>query len=243
MWLKGEGPYTQAGPNSDILLLTTSHAPKGEHRDVTIFSGPFAFRGFWPATPNQTWVEPLNTWGMHMVKNFPQNRAGYVKLVSNDPTDLPEINFRLFTENPETDLGAMKEGIAFCRRALMRVDKPTGPLDITHPPCPAGVAKDGTCTDEDADEDWIKSDTFGHHVTSTNPIGADDDESAVLDSNFNVRGTKGLRVVDASVFPRIPGSFPVVATFMISEKASEVILAGLKGEMATAPGVETKVAG
>jgi len=35
-------------------------------------------------------------------------------------------------------------------------------------------------------------------------------------------------VVDASVFPRIPGSFPVVATYMISEKASEAILAEAK---------------
>jgi choline dehydrogenase len=44
-----------------------------------------------------------------------------------------------------------------------------------------------------------------------------------LDSEFRVRGTKGLRVVDASAFPRTPGAFPVIPTFMLSEKASEVI--------------------
>jgi choline dehydrogenase len=51
---------------------------------------------------------------------------------------------------------------------------------------------------------------------------------AVLDSKFNVRGTKGLRVVDASIFPRIPGTFTAVSTYMIAEKAADVILAAAK---------------
>ena len=48
---------------------------------------------------------------------------------------------------------------------------------------------------------------------------------AVVDSRFRVRGTQGLRVVDASVFPRIPGFFIVTPIYMISEKASDAILA------------------
>jgi choline dehydrogenase len=48
---------------------------------------------------------------------------------------------------------------------------------------------------------------------------------AVLDSDFRVRGTQGLRVVDASVFPHIPGLFIVLAVYMIAEKASDEILA------------------
>ena len=45
-----------------------------------------------------------------------------------------------------------------------------------------------------------------------------------LDSKFRVYGTKGLRVVDASVFPKIPGFFIVSSIYMIAEKASDVIL-------------------
>ncbi len=41
-------------------------------------------------------------------------------------------------------------------------------------------------------------------------------------------GTRNLRVVDASVFPRIPGFFIVSAVYMISEKASDEILAEAK---------------
>ena len=48
---------------------------------------------------------------------------------------------------------------------------------------------------------------------------------AVLDKDFRVRGTHALRVVDASVFPRIPGMFIVSAVYMIGEKAADVIIA------------------
>ena len=51
-------------------------------------------------------------------------------------------------------------------------------------------------------------------------------------SQFRVRGTKGLRVVDASVFPEIPGLFVVSAIYMVAEKASEVILDAAKAESA-----------
>jgi choline dehydrogenase len=223
LWLKQQGPYAQAGPNSNIFLLRTTHSPDRE-RDITIFAGPFAFRGFWPATPNQTWYEPPNTWGMHIVKMHPHNRRGYVKIRSADPTDPPEINFRLFTEGALTDIGAMSEAVAWGRRAFRRVKGSAAPVKITHPPCPEDLNANGSCSDPNADEEWIRSETFGHHVTSTCPIGADDDDMAVLDSKFRVRGVDGLRVVDASVFPRIPGSFPVVATYIIGQKASDTIL-------------------
>jgi choline dehydrogenase len=52
------------------------------------------------------------------------------------------------------------------------------------------------------------------------------ERAGVLSSDFRVHGTKGLRVVDASVFPRIPGYFIVSAVYMIGEKAADVILAG-----------------
>lgn len=50
---------------------------------------------------------------------------------------------------------------------------------------------------------------------------------AVLDSSFRVRGVQGLRVVDASVYPKIPGTFTAVSTYMVGEKAADVILSQL----------------
>jgi choline dehydrogenase len=46
-----------------------------------------------------------------------------------------------------------------------------------------------------------------------------------LDSSFRVRYTGGLRIADASVFTRIPGFFIATPIYMISEKATDVLLA------------------
>ena len=56
-------------------------------------------------------------------------------------------------------------------------------------------------------------------------MGVRSDRMAVVDSNFRVYGVNNLRIVDASIFPHIPGFFIVTPIYMISEKASDVILA------------------
>ena len=76
-------------------------------------------------------------------------------------------------------------------------------------------------------EQWkqfIRDHAWGHHAACSLPIGRKDDRMAVVDSCFRVHGVQGLRVVDASVFPRIPGYFVSAAIYMIGEKASDVIL-------------------
>jgi choline dehydrogenase-like flavoprotein len=50
------------------------------------------------------------------------------------------------------------------------------------------------------------------------------DKEAVLDSSFRVHGVRGLRVVDASIFPTIPGYFISVPIYLVSEKAADTIL-------------------
>jgi choline dehydrogenase len=52
---------------------------------------------------------------------------------------------------------------------------------------------------------------------------------AVVGGQFRVHGARNLRVVDASVFPSIPGFFIVTAVYMISEKATDVLLAAASG--------------
>lgn len=73
---------------------------------------------------------------------------------------------------------------------------------------------------------------FGHHVTSTCRMVPKDHPDYCLDSNFEVNGVKGLRVVDASIFPRTPSAFPVTLTFMISQKAFRVIMSELEKGLA-----------
>ncbi|PYQ29944.1 MAG: hypothetical protein DMF56_09465 [Acidobacteria bacterium] len=83
---------------------------------------------------------------------------------------------------------------------------------------------------DDEIKQWVRNQAWGHHASCTCKIGVPTDPTAVLDSNFNVFGTKNLRVVDASAFPHIPGYFIVLPIYMISEKASAVIIAAAKGQ-------------
>lgn len=55
-------------------------------------------------------------------------------------------------------------------------------------------------------------------------MGAVGDPKAVVDSEFRVQKTKGLRIVDASVFPQIPGLFIMVPILTISEKAAQSLI-------------------
>ena len=57
----------------------------------------------------------------------------------------------------------------------------------------------------------------------TCPIGPRE-AGGVLDSRFAVHGVRRLRVVDASVFPTIPGFFIASAVYIAAEKAADVIL-------------------
>jgi choline dehydrogenase len=73
---------------------------------------------------------------------------------------------------------------------------------------------------------YIKDKAWSYHASCTAAISADSDSNAVLDSNIKARGKQNFHVVDASVFPRIPGVFIQAPIFMISEKAVGVILNG-----------------
>jgi choline dehydrogenase len=77
---------------------------------------------------------------------------------------------------------------------------------------------------DDELRDYVRYNAWGHHASCSCAIGPRE-QNGVLSTDFRVHGTEGLRVVDASVFPRIPGFFIVSAVYMIGEKAAEVILA------------------
>jgi choline dehydrogenase-like flavoprotein len=78
-------------------------------------------------------------------------------------------------------------------------------------------------SDEEIRE-FARRHAWGHHASCTCAIGPREG-GGVLGSDFRVHGTAGLRVVDASVFPRIPGFFIASAVYMVGEKAAEAILA------------------
>ena len=67
------------------------------------------------------------------------------------------------------------------------------------------------------------------HPTSTVPMGADADPTAVVDAWGSVRGIKGLRVVDASILPDIPSVPTNVTTIMVAERIAARITGASSG--------------
>jgi choline dehydrogenase len=80
-----------------------------------------------------------------------------------------------------------------------------------------------TVQTDDQIREFVRDNAWGHHASCTCPIGPLE-QGGVLSSDFRVHGTTGLRIVDASVFPRIPGLFILSAVYMVGEKAADVIL-------------------
>jgi choline dehydrogenase len=196
--------------------------------------GPFAFRGFWPRnqTNKNLFADPGDRYGISMVKIHPQNNTGCIKLESANPQEQPDINCNHFGAGNETDMahmGAMKDTVAWARQIYNATNSRTGPVNVMEPPCPNGPDANTNCGQ--ADEDWITAKTFGHHPTSTCAIGCGAiGTMAVVDTRLRVRGGCRIASCSANTFPRTPGAFPVVPTFMISEKASDTILEDAKNE-------------
>ena len=55
-----------------------------------------------------------------------------------------------------------------------------------------------------------------------------DVSSSVVDESLHVHGSKGLRIVDASIFPRITTGNTNAPAIMVGEKAADIILADRK---------------
>lgn len=227
-WADGEGPYRG---NGGVATMIKRSGRTLADPDLFIFGVPGKFEGYAPGYSDEALADKsLFTW--LILKGHTRNRAGYVRLRSSDPRDTPEINFRYFDEGSvgegqdEHDANAMVQGVALVREFERRARRLMGaPLFGNFTEVWPG---DDVQTPEEIDT-FVRDEAWGHHASCSAKIGGDDDPMAVLDSRFNVRGVDGLRVVDASVFPEIPGFFILMPILMVSERASDVIVEDWSG--------------
>ena len=213
-WQQGKGIYTTNGRIVSFIKRSSS-LPKEADPDLFIFGIPGIFKGYYPDYAKEA-IKHHNYFTWAILKAHTRNTAGTVTLRSSDPQDAPDINFRYFDEGNDIsgeDLESVVEGVNFVRKINQRINKYIKTETVP------GASIRGH---EDL-VDFVKNNAWGHHASCTCKMGIASDCSAVVDSNFRVFGTQNLRVVDASIFPKIPGFFIVSAIYMISEKASDVI--------------------
>ena len=212
------GLYTTNGVALAVVKRSTVHR---RLPDLFLFALIGQFRGYFPGYSKLPHHKYL-TWAI--LKAHTENRAGTVTLRSKDPRDPPVINFRYFEEGTNAGLEDLESVV--CGVELVR--KLSKPIDefIAEEELPGKSVQGKRALGE-----WVKSHAWGHHASCTCQIGPPTDPMAVIDSNFRVYGTRGLRIVDASVFPRIPGFFIVAAVYMIAEKACDAILKDVEVSM------------
>ena len=208
---KRDGIYAT---NGAVLTMFNRSRHAGTLPDLFCMALLAQFKGYFPGY-SALFPQGLNYLTWVILKAHTRNRKGRVTLRSADPRDTPHINFNYFEEGGDEDLEAVVEGIQFVRQLTAKLEDED--LIVTE----EIPGKD--CQSVDDLKKFVRQNAWGHHASCTCAIGPVS-EGGALDSNFRVHGTKGLRVVDASVFPRIPGFFIVSSIYMIGEKAADAIL-------------------
>lgn len=186
--------------------------------------GAFAKSETTRASPNMEWhVQPLSLdkFGdpLHRfdaitpsVCNLQPTSRGHVRLKTSNPLDAPAITLNYLST--EDDQRVAIAGLRATRRimaakALARFEPEEW--------------KPGPAIDTDEQLAQVAGDlgTTIFHPVGTCKMGPD--ELAVVDDRLSVHGISGLRVIDASIMPRITSGNTNAPTVMIAEKGAEFI--------------------
>ncbi len=211
------GLYATNGAVLTVIKKSTVAKLTGTDPDLFIFGVPGYFKGYFDGWSKRAALNK-NEFTWVILKGHTDN-TGEVTLKSPDPWVQPDINFKYFGDYKDGslpddgDLEAMAEAIEF----VNGMNEELGD-DIKASVVPGEPDVQYDLDTAEGRKRFVVDEAWGHHASCTCAIGK------VLDSKFNVLKTKNLRVADASVFPKIPGLFIVVPVYMISEKASDVII-------------------
>ncbi|MGI8556956.1 MAG: GMC family oxidoreductase [Solirubrobacteraceae bacterium] len=141
----------------------------------------------------------------------PQAR-GSITLRSSDPTVAPKILTNALTE-PD-DLASLLAGMKLARE--IAAEQPFAAKIVRELKPGAGASSAA-----DLEADLRRRVELIYHPVGTCRMGSGED--AVVDPELRVRGIDGLRVIDASVMPLIPGGNTNAPTIMIAEKGADIV--------------------
>ena len=197
----GKGPFASQ-ITSGVQMVRTR--PELERPDIQLVFLPVRLDAklWYPFGKQQSHVLSVMVMQLH-----PESR-GTVELRSADPLDKPRIDLNLLST--PADFADIRGGVAAVRKIFA-----ASPL--------REMVENEIAPGSDADlDDFIRKNLkITQHPTGTCRMG--EDPGAVVDSELRVKGVTGLRVVDASVMPSVPGANINAAVIMIAERASDLI--------------------
>ncbi|KAF7791371.1 hypothetical protein EIP86_002385 [Pleurotus ostreatoroseus] len=169
---------------------------------------------------------PSGTLGITMLAiSLRPESTGSVMLKSKDPWEAPVIDANYYAS--ENDLNVVARGVRFLLR-LARTEPLASMLDLK----PHSTDTNDFFWPGDADPDKITDDEIksfirknalpDFHPACSARMGTDP-ATSVVDPELRVHGVKGLRVVDASVFPTQVSGHPLAVVVAVAEKAADMI--------------------
>lgn len=206
-WLLGRPSLLSVSPSLTHLFWKSSDAL--ETPDLEYVMTPASFRegtvGLLDNVPGMT----VGVWQMR-----PESH-GYVRPVSRNPFDPPEINPNYLSD--PRDQQVLLRSIRLARELMTTTPLQPYLTGVTNP--------DQSLQSDDELLDWARREGITvYHMIGTARMGPDGDPGAVVDSQLRVRGLQGLRVSDASVMPVMPSGNTNAPVMMIAEKAADMIL-------------------
>ena len=205
----GSGPFATNGAAGNIFIRTHEGADRPDMQFTCMASGVTGRKIWFPLIGKRPAY--MIGVGISMVK---QDSRGEVTLNSSDPFDPPKILLNLFKE--QSDVDRMIRGI----RAIRKIYN-SEPLK--------SLIEDEISPGEEVQSDADLEALIRHtgaitlHPVGTCKMGLDTDPMAVVDAELKVHGVEGLRVIDASIMPDVPGGNTNAPTIMIAEKAADMI--------------------
>ncbi|KAK7496665.1 hypothetical protein BaRGS_00012072 [Batillaria attramentaria] len=146
--------------------------------------------------------------------------VGTIRLRSTDPRQHPAVDPNYSTDE---DVEVLLYGVRMCQRVSTTPTLQRLGAKLVDKPVKA-------CADKhqfDSDDYWRchirHTITTCYHPVGTCKMGDGKDPSTVVDSQLRVKGIGGLRVVDASVMPKVVSGNTNAPTIMIAEKAADMI--------------------
>ncbi|KAF7194131.1 Choline dehydrogenase, mitochondrial [Pseudocercospora fuligena] len=223
-WMRfGTGPMTsnigEAGcfvrvadrPDAPESLRNNDLSSGPNAPDLELLIGPLAYiahgKVVAPSTKEYFSVGPI------MLR--PESR-GTITLASSSPFDAPMIDANYLATQHDRDM--MVYGMRLARYVAHSAPFKQAFGEWYFP------SKDvATMTDEQLLEAVRNGGETIYHPFCTNKMGPADDETAVVDAELRVHGVDGLRVVDASIFPKPVACHPCAPVVMVAEKAADLI--------------------
>jgi len=143
--------------------------------------------------------------------------SGYVRAVSADPFEYPEIqgNYLAVQEDRDVLVAAM--------RIARQVTHSKPFSDYVENEIWPGAERQ---SDEELLDHAMQTGNTAYHPVGTCQMGPATNKAAVVDEKLRVHGVKGLRIADASVMPMILSANVNAGTLMIGERAADFLLSG-----------------